>query len=159
MPKVFISYRRQDSGAFARRLAETLSRTLGANQVFIDTDSIRVGQNWKNSIQTALDEASVLIAVIGPQWLRLQNEEGRRRIDLPDDWVRGEIAHALNRNKPIIPVLVSGTDPLKETALPDALAGLALAQAYSLADEYWKRDVRARRARMCTHLESIGRRN
>jgi len=141
MPKIFISYRRQDSGAVARRLAETLSRSFGTHQVFIDTDSIRVAQNWKNAIQSALEEASVLIAVIGPQWLRLQNEEGRRRIDLQEDWVRSEIGHALQRSTPIIPLLISGTEPLTESALPDSLAGLALAQAYRLADEYWKRDV------------------
>ncbi len=141
MPKLFISYRRQDSGPIARRLAETLIQIFGEEQVFLDTDSIRTGQNWPATIEKALAHASVLLPVIGPQWLHIHNEYGQRRIDVDSDWVRSEVIAALGRDIHIFPILVSGASPLASAALPELLAGLANKQAYELKDEYWKRDI------------------
>jgi hypothetical protein len=50
----------------------------------------------------------VLIAVIGKRWLIFPDEEGGRRLDNPEDFVRIEIATALKRNIRVIPVLVGG---------------------------------------------------
>jgi hypothetical protein len=99
---VFISYRRRDTGTAARWLAESLALAFGPERVFIDTDSIRIGDDWPKRIDQALEIASVLVVLIGTQWLRLQDEFGRRRLDNPSDWVRREIAHALSRGKRII---------------------------------------------------------
>jgi hypothetical protein len=124
VPKVFVSYRREDSGSIARHLAETLSRAFGPNSVFIDTDSIRAAQNWKNEIDKALHESSVVLVVIGPRWLFLQDPDGRRRIDNEDDWVRAEILAAVEPGKTMLPVLVSGAVLPAEKALPERLRPL-----------------------------------
>lgn len=141
MSSIFVSYRREDSGTIARRLADSLTRSFGPKAVFIDTDSIRSAQNWKNEIDKALEESSVLIAVIGPRWLRLQDIDGRRRIDNENDWVRAEIRASIEGSRSVLPVLVSGGTQPTAQALPESLQKLADIQAYDLSEKFWERDV------------------
>ena len=141
MPKLFISYRRKDSGPTTGRLAEALTRYFGEECVFFDSDSIRVGQNWPSLITTALSEATVLLCVIGPQWLHTYNEHGRRRIDLEGDWVCDEVATAINRGIPVFPILVGGATELPPAALPERIWALHAKQSYALRDEHWRHDV------------------
>src|SRR5215831_9552170 len=89
-PYVFISYRRVDSAAAARWLYSAIQRTFGPTRVFMDTEAIRVSAEWPEAIENALRQSTHLIAVIGPHWLRVTDEYGRRRIDREDDWVRTE---------------------------------------------------------------------
>ena len=77
-PYVFISYRRVDSAAAARWLYSALQRTFGPTRVFMDTEAIRVSAEWPEAIENALRQATHLIAVIGPHWLRVTDEYGRR---------------------------------------------------------------------------------
>jgi len=104
----FISYRRQDSSVASHWLGETIQAAFGSSSLFIDTDTIRMGDDWRERINKALRLASVLVAVIGPNWLRLTDEYGRRRLDKDDDWVRNEILHAINNKLLLIPLLISG---------------------------------------------------
>ncbi len=139
-PYVFISYRRQDSSASAHWLAESLQLAYGASSVFIDTDTIRLGQNWTTCIEQALCSATVLMVLIGPNWLHLTDDHGRRRIDNPNDWVRNEIAFALDSDIQIIPILLSGVKlPVKE-ALPEDIAEILNFQAFELREGSWSRD-------------------
>lgn len=152
MSKIFVSYRREDSGPIARRLADSLAHSFGPNAVFIDTDTIRSAQNWKNEIDKALQESSVLIAVIGPRWLLLQDKDGRRRIDNKNDWVRAEIRSSFEGPRSVLPVLVSGGTPPTTQALPESLQKLADIQAYVLDDKFWERDVQF----LIKRLEDLG---
>jgi pterin-4a-carbinolamine dehydratase len=112
----------------------------GNERVFIDTDSIRVGDDWQARIDQALHQATLLIVVIGPQWLWLQDDYGRRRLDNDEDWVRGEIAHALKEQIKVIPILVQhATLPQKE-GLPTIIQNLLDFQALTLHEEHWERD-------------------
>lgn len=77
----------------------------------------------------------MLLAVIGPRWLTATDEDGRRRLDDPDDIVRLEIAAALEREIRVIPILVEGAVMLRCQELPDSLAGLARRNALSLRHE------------------------
>src|SRR5262249_35919457 len=78
---VFISYRRRDSSAASHWLSETIHAVFGLSSIFIDTDAIRMGDDWPEQINKALQSAAVLIVVIGPNWLRLTDEYGRRQLD------------------------------------------------------------------------------
>jgi hypothetical protein len=44
-PLAFISYRRADSSAASRWLAQTMARTFGPESVFIDTEAIRMADD------------------------------------------------------------------------------------------------------------------
>ena len=51
MPGVFISYRRSDTAADATRLKARLDAAFGAEFVFMDVDSLRPGEPFKQVIE------------------------------------------------------------------------------------------------------------
>lgn len=138
--EVFICYRREDSSPYAGRLTDALRRQLGEEKVFLDTGS-PPGVDFRNHIEDTIGSCAVLIAVIGPTWLTVQDESGRRRIDDPHDLLALEIAAALERDKRVIPVLVAGAQMPREVDLPKLLARLAYRTALTLSDAGWDRDV------------------
>ena len=126
MGGIFISYRREDSGPYAGRLRDALSRHFGAEQVFRDIDSINPGERFPRMIEQEVGSCDALLAVIGPTWLAVTDDAGRRRLDDPDDYVRLEIATALGRSDVlVIPVLVGATSMPAAADLPKPLAALA----------------------------------
>lgn len=129
--KIFISYRRQDSAANALGIGQYMEHEFGRKNVFIDID-MRAGTNFPTVLEQRLAECKVMLVLIGPNWVNALDEQGRRRLDDADDWVRLEIAHALKRNITVIPVRVNGAElPLKAT-LPDDIRGLLDHQAASV---------------------------
>ena len=67
----------------------------------------------------------MLLAIIGPRWLSACDEDGHRRLDSTNDFVRIEIATALNRGITVIPILCDGMQVPKANQLPDDLKALA----------------------------------
>ena len=97
----------------------------------MDFDSIPYGVDFREQIRQTLKRARVVVAVIGPTWLGARGK-GNRRIDDPADFVRLEIAIALQRGIPIIPVLIDDTPMPQVENLPDDLRGLAFRNALIL---------------------------
>src|SRR5262245_48985442 len=89
--RIFISYRREDTAYPAGWLFDRLVDHLGVGQVFKDVDSIQLGDDFVEVITTAVSSCDVLLALIGDRWLTITDEDGRRRVDNPDDFVRLEI--------------------------------------------------------------------
>src|SRR3954452_17507748 len=89
---------------FPQWLASRLRASFGTGSVFIDTRSIRGGDVWAAEIEQSLRSAKAVVAVIGKHWLTTSDEFGRRRIDLPDDWVRREIELSLREGKNLLPL-------------------------------------------------------
>jgi hypothetical protein len=129
--KIFISYRRQDSAANALGIGQYLEHQFGRKNVFIDVD-MHAGANFRTVLEQRLAECKVMIVLIGPDWLNSRDEQGHRRLDNADDWVRLEIAHALRRNITVIPVCVGGGSLPPRAALPDDIRGLLDHQATSI---------------------------
>jgi hypothetical protein len=125
MPKIFISYRRNDSASNAGRIYDRLEGHFGQGQVFMDVDAIRPGLDFVEVVQEAVGSCDGLVAVIGSEWLQASDESGRRRLENPEDLVRLEIATALSRNIRVIPVLVQGARMPVATDLPEGLEALA----------------------------------
>ena len=83
-----------------------------------------------------------MLVVIGPRWLTASDRQGRRRLDLPADWVRQEIAEGLRGSGVrVFPVLVDGAEMPSEEELPEALRALARRQAFPLTIRHWRNDV------------------
>jgi formylglycine-generating enzyme required for sulfatase activity len=118
---IFISYRRSDSKDFTRSLYDHLAKYFGHRTVFRDLDSIPAGCTFKEYIESELANCHILIAVIGPTWLDIRDRDGCRRIDDPKDWVRLEIEYALERQIPVIPLLLNETKLPSEYSLPGKL--------------------------------------
>ena len=104
MPKIFISYRRDDSAGHTGRLYDRLTDHFGQSQIFMDVDTIQPGLNYIEVVQEAVSACDVLVAVIGRDWLQISDDAGRRRLEDPADLVKLEIATALERAIPVIPV-------------------------------------------------------
>jgi pterin-4a-carbinolamine dehydratase len=121
---IFISYRRLDSAIFSQWLAAQLRAAYGQDCVFIDTENIRTADTWAQQIENVLRGASLVVLVIGKNWLSSSDEFGRRRLDLPDDWVRREIETSIASGKKIVPLLIEGAGLPGREALPPSIAPL-----------------------------------
>src|SRR5690242_17638306 len=104
LPGIFLSYRRADAAPYARLLLLQLRERFPDTPVFLDLDSIEPGLDFDKVIRDAIDSCAVLVGLIGRQWLTLADENGHRRLDNPDDYVRFEIQMALERGVRVIPV-------------------------------------------------------
>jgi len=96
--------------------------------VFIDYGAIPLGIDFMKYIENAIENATCVLAIIGPQWLG-PLLDGSARIDDPADPVRIELETALRRGVRIIPLLVDGAKMPARSALPASLADVALLNA------------------------------
>jgi len=105
--RVFMSYRRKDTGAVADRIARSFPAALPRSTLFHDVTAIGLGENWRGDIVDALQHCDRVLALIGPDWAA-PTSLGQRRIDDPRDIVRLELEIAMEQGVPILPVLVDG---------------------------------------------------
>lgn len=137
---IFICYRRDDSAGHAGRLYDRLSAHFGEGNVFMDVDYIKPGEDYEQIIEKAVGSCEILLTLIGKRWLS-SSDGALRRLDKPDDFVRLEIAAALDRGIRVIPILVQGASVPEPHVLPEDLARLSRRQAYELSDVRWKQDL------------------
>jgi len=81
-----------------------------------------------------------LVAVIGPDWLNITDEHGRRRLDRTSDYVRLEIASALKRDIRVIPALIDGASMPDAEELPPDLTALARRNALEISEKRFEHD-------------------
>lgn len=125
MSAIFISYRRSGAKQTAYRLKDRLKHAFGDDSVFLDLEDIRAGARFADVISETIQQASVVLVVIGPRWLDMRDSEGQRRLDETDDWVRQEVEAALESDAKVIPVLVDGATEIDVEHLPPSIRGLA----------------------------------
>jgi hypothetical protein len=138
---IFISYRRADSAGTTGRLCDWLLQTFGAANVFLDVDKMPAGVVIEKHLYQQVTNCDIFLCVIGPNWLDAKDDDGRRRLDQPDDAVRAEIATALNRDIPVIPVLVDGADVPKARDLPGDVAPLIRRSAVEVRNSHFRQDA------------------
>ena len=102
---IFLSYRRQDVPGYVGRLADHLEAAFGQT-VFRDVDSIGGGTDWKAVLNQAVNEAEIVLAVIGERWQAILTD----RADADADYIRFELNLAHILDKPIIPIILQGTE-------------------------------------------------
>lgn len=142
MLRVFVSYRREDSRDVAGRIYDRLVGHLGAENVFKDVDSIPLGVDFREHIRGAVERCDVLLAVIGPVWSTVTDGQGSRRLEDRADFVRLEIAAALERGIRVIPLLVGGATMPRDVELPEEIRGLSFRNAAPVrADPDFHRDM------------------
>src|SRR5215217_4374613 len=140
--RVFISYRRDESAGYAGWIADSFDEYFGEDKVFRDIDSLEPGLDFSEAIERALESSEVLLAVIGKHWPTATDAAGQRRLENPYDFVRVEIATALQRNMRVIPVLVQGASMPSADELPNDLAPLTHRNAFELHSSSWRDDLR-----------------
>jgi hypothetical protein len=130
--RIFISYRRQETAAYSGWLFDRLVVRY-PGEVFKDVDSIELGDDFVEVITAAVGSCDVLLALIGDRWVTIADDDGRRRLDDPDDFVRVEIEAALTRKVRVIPILVDGARMPRAEELPPSLARLVRRNALELS--------------------------
>src|SRR5262249_30818021 len=128
MPRIAICYRRADTRAMAFLINERLVEHYGQESVFFDIETLDPGTDFRKLIISVIRRCDVMLAIIGPKWLRRSKRARPRHWD-SDDWVRIEIETALQCKIPIVPVLVEGATMPAPEQLPDSIKDLAYIHA------------------------------
>ncbi|MDQ6843505.1 MAG: toll/interleukin-1 receptor domain-containing protein [Bacteroidota bacterium] len=139
---IFISYRKDDSKWNTQILYDRLSQFFPAGSLFKDFNTIKAGEDYRNSIDKALKKCNVLLVVMGKGWLGITDTDGRKRLENPEDLVRIEIATALKRNIRVIPVLFDNIGMPRQQELPEDLQPLILRQCISVSETNFDYDIR-----------------
>lgn len=148
--RVFLSYRREDTGQIVARLAEGLEAALGEGQVFYDRERLQGGDVWRERLKAAIQGSDVVVALIGKGWVQARDAaSGMRRLDDPRDPVRLELETALaegrSRQLRIVPVLVDcAPRPDERSRLPDSVKDITPIHTPPLrtaTNDEWKADV------------------
>ncbi len=139
---IFINYRKDDSRWNALALYNELQKYFEKDQIFKDFNTILPGDDFVFSIENALRKCDVLLVIIGPNWVSMTDESGKRRLDDADDFVRLEVATALSRNIQVIPVLIDNTTMPKAADLPENMKLLYRRQFVEIDNTRFEDDVR-----------------
>ena len=140
--KIFLSYRREDAAGFALALFGRLEQSFSSERLFMDVEGgIGAGQDFVRVIEDEVSLCDVMLVLIGPDWMTVTDEAGRRRLENPEDFVRVEVESALKFGKRVIPVLVHKTEMPRADALPEPLKALARRNAVGLTQERFKADA------------------
>jgi hypothetical protein len=138
--EIFICYRRGDSAGYTRAIEDRIKRDLG-DVLFVDVDAVPLGVNFVKFLREEVARCAVLLAVIGDRWLDARDEDGTRRLDNPNDFVRVEIGAALRRNIPVIPILLDGVKIPRANQLPNDLEELAVRNALDVRHASFHNDM------------------
>src|SRR5262249_8235433 len=107
----------------------------------MDVDAVPLGVNFVTVLSEEVAKCDVLLAVIGPNWLNARDEDGSRRLDNPHDFVRIEIAAALQRIIPVIPLFLDGANLPNPGLLPKGLPAPCLAAGPDRRHAWFHSDV------------------
>ncbi len=154
---IFISYRHNDTADVAGRIYDVLEARFGRVRLFKDVDDLRPGADFGEHIKTILPRCRAALILIGPNWVNATDEQGRRRLNDPNDWVRVEVELALSAGDiDVVPVLVSGACMPRPDELPSSLLPLLRRHAAMIRrDPDFRDDI----ARLLTALSaSLGKR-
>lgn len=147
-PKLFISYRREETPVSAAWLYEVLVERFGEQNVFMDL-TLKPGEDFVDRITDVLGSCHILLLVMGPRWATPDDGKGSASIRDPDDFVRLEAEVAMaRRDVEVLPVLVSGAKMPHRDELPEKIQGLTRIQAKQLTDDRRAADMRELVARV-----------
>jgi TIR domain len=109
----------------------------------MDDHHIRPAELFPNALERAAGSCHAMLAVMGRDWATIRGDDGRPRLQDPDDWVRREIETALQRDGVVvIPVVVGGGRVPDPDELPESLRPLTDRQAQHLNEQSFDHDFR-----------------
>jgi hypothetical protein len=145
-PSIFINYRHGDTSGHALLLADRLRQQFGPESVHLAVD-----HGYEPDRLAQSPDCSVLLVLIGPEWLSSLRTAGNARH--AEDFARGEVERAL-RDVPdfVIPVLIDAAMPAPE-ALPRSLRALVRRDRAELRHATFERDL----AGLIARVQSVPR--
>jgi hypothetical protein len=139
--KVFISYRREDTGSAAGRLYDRLTRLSLKTNVFFDVSTIGGGKDFNTEIESAIGRSDAALIFIGDKWLEPVQPSGKARIWEASDYVHAELRAALARSILVLPVLVAGARMPRPEQLPEDVRAVTTKNALPLRHESFDDDA------------------
>lgn len=137
--KIFISYRRKDSGREVGRIRDRLKAEFGEQSVFRDLVDIPAGVDFRTVLDRETNGCDVMLVVIGPLWAGITDANGNKRLFDPGDYTRIEVETGLRRleegNTRVFPVLVLDAMMPSPGDIPDSLCELTNQNAVSIHDD------------------------
>lgn len=142
-PCIFISYRHDDSGGYAQSIYDRLVKRYGKEVVFRDLEGILPGKDFTQVLREKGGTSNAMVAIIGRQWLTITGKDGKPRLSNPTDWVRAEVAGAIQHGAVVIPVLVGGAAMPQPGDLIDCddLKPFSNCNAVTIHDELFDRSM------------------
>jgi len=127
---IFLCHRKTDSSGHTGRIFDRLSAFFGPEHVFMSVNIPGKGEKIGN-IEEIIPNCNIVIGVIGRNWAPFE-ENGV---------VHLELKYAIQKNIPIIPVLINDAEMPSVSEIPGDLAGILRIQAHELSDARWNTDV------------------
>jgi hypothetical protein len=131
----------------AGRIYDHLVRALGPNSVFMDVSDICLGREWQMVLNEKLNAAEVVLAIIGPEWLRLLDEKTKIQYDQASNFysenadpVSIELSMGLQKGLPVVPVLIDGASLPGVDDLPEPLKFLPDRQSMTIQYQSFDKD-------------------
>jgi hypothetical protein len=138
----WIIYRREDAAGTAQRLHEELSRRYGAKKVWMDPEPDDAPPGSTESFREVARRSDVALVLMGPEWLRSEDERARLRLWSPDDPVRRQIAAALSSAETtVLPILVRGARMCTRDELPEEISVLARRNVLEVSQSSLEYDI------------------
>ena len=103
---IFVNYRGSDEIWATEYVYARMTDAFGEAAVFKAGNALRPGDMFSPVLTEKAARCPVMLACVGPTWLTASGPDGRRRLESPDDWVRREIAIALQAGNRVIPLLL-----------------------------------------------------
>jgi hypothetical protein len=116
--KIFLSYSRDDAGDFARHVHRYLMDI--GHDVFIDVNSIRVGDPWASSIEQNISDCDIFLVILTPD-------------ALGSNHVENEVLQAQRENKIIVPCIHEDLEDNDIKWGLDKIQGIEFSNDYQLA--------------------------
>ena len=136
--QIFISYRRDDAAATAGRIKDRLHKFFPNLNIFMDVDTIAGGEDFSERIFSSIRESDIFICIIGDKWAI--NDDNENRLLNADDYVKQEIATALESECTVYPILLNDCKMPTIDILPKEIHKLCSLNALELRNSRFNDD-------------------
>ena len=108
MPKIFISYKRQDKNKVFP-IVEEIKKKTGLD-CWIDLEGIESGDQFQNVIIDAIDNAEIVVFMLSKNFIAPYKDEKTGRVNLKKQtFPEKEVMYALRYDKRLVPISIDGT--------------------------------------------------
>lgn len=137
--KIFISYRRKDSGRDIGRIRDKLKKEFGEENVFRDLVDIPPGADFRSILEEKTNHCDAMLVLIGPTWAGITDSNGNKRLFEPTDFTRVEVETGLRKLREkkaiVIPVFVMNASMPSPADLPETLCQLTFQNGIEIHDD------------------------
>jgi len=149
--RLLLLHRAGDADAESALLSDHLKRTLTSWIVTTQITTDEPGINTLRYAESAARGSDAILLLIGPSWLRLTKQESSAGARQQEDQYMAALRAALSSNAPLIPVLLAGSDTLRQDELPPELAEITFRNSIDLREDRHDEQM----LKLIKHLEKM----